>query len=593
MQDTTPKEPPALEGIQEGQDLQDLQDREIRLRIWPAILIVLAHLGGTFGIVLFGSTNVQSFIGLVLVPVVGAALLGLWWLVASRAPILDRLAGLGLIAAALLVVVKMQISNGWFILAYAMPAMTTGLVALLAVTGRFRWPVRRGMAAALILACAAVFSAMRVDTIGGNLAPIVSWRWSPTEEERSQALAHPEVHGKADLPAHAGPGDWPAFLGPDRDGRLSGISFSSDWSVPPREVWRRKVGPGWSSFVAVGDYLFTQEQHGGEELVTCYRAATGEDVWINRVEAKYDDTMGLGPRATPVFFEGNLYTQGATGCLQCLDASTGAVVWKRNVAEDAGTKVPGYGFSSSPLVMADRVVEFTCGGEGKSVIGYRRATGEVAWLAGHGSSGYSSPQFAQVAGIPQILMANDFGMQAFNPETGAALWENAWKVRDNPRCVQPLVIGEDRVLYGATGRMGSRLLRIESKGGACEAKEEWTSMKYRPYFNNGVLHKGYCYGYDGDRLACIDLGNGERRWDSKRYGGQLLLIADMDLLLVLSEKGEVALVQAVPDSFKEMARFKAIQGKTWNHPAVAHGKLFVRNAEEAACFELPGFKAAS
>ncbi len=579
--------PEPLFPVDEGEE-----NRAVRLRIWPALLVVALQLGVTFGIILLGSTNIESFVGLVFAPVVGASLLGLWWLIGSRTPMIDRFAGPILIASSLFLVVKAQVLNGPFILAYALPVTTTGLVVLLAGTCRLSWSVQRWLAVGFILSCAVFFSALRVDTIGGNLAPIVSWRWSPTEEERSQSLSRPDVHGTAELPPNVGSADWPAFRGRNRDGRLAGVSFSTEWSTPPREVWRRKVGPAWSSFTAVGEYVFTQEQQGGEELVSCLRAATGEDVWINRIAAKYDDAMGLGPRATPVYSEGKLYTQGATGWLQCLDASTGAVVWKRNVGEDAGAKVPGYGFSSSPLVMPDRIIQFTCGGDGKSVISYVRATGEVGWLSGHGTSGYCSPHLAQLAGIPQILMVSDFGMQAFNPETGASLWENAWKVRDNPRCVQPLVFDDKHVMYGATGVMGSRMLSIENKSGACEVTEEWNTKKYRPYFNDGVFHKGFCYGFDGDRLACIDLATGERKWDGKRYGGQLLLLVDMDILLVLSEAGDVALVQAVPERLNEVARFKAIHGKTWNHPTVANGRLFVRNADEAACFELAGFKAA-
>ena len=102
-----------------------------------------------------------------------------------------------------------------------------------------------------------------------------------------------------------------------------------------------------------------------------------------------------------------------------------------------------------------------------------------------------------------------------------------------------------------------------------------------------MFHQGYAYGFDGDRFACMDLRTGERRWTGKRYDGQVVLIADMAVLLVLSEAGDVVLVPATPERFSEIAQFKALSGKTWNHPVVAHGKLFVRNAEEAACFELP------
>jgi len=558
----------------------------LRLRIWPAIAIVLAYVAAACGFRFLGSTNVQSFIELVLVPLVAVLSLVIWWLAASRVPLRDRLAGLALAAAALLLIVFTQKRNGAMLLAYAIPAMTVGSVIVLAVTFWFSWRAQRWMAAGFIVLCAGVFMAMRVDTIGGNLAPIVSWRWTATEEERSIAIPHADPHGTAILPAEAGPGDWPAFRGPERESRVTGVTFSTDWSTPPREVWRRPVGPAWSSFIVVGDYLFTQEQSGGQELVTCYGTATGEPVWINRIDARFEDTMGLGPRATPVFDRGRLYVQGGTGVFQCLDASTGMAIWKRGLTKDAETGVPGYGFASSPLVVGDRVFVFSSGGDGKSVMAYDRTTGEVAWRAGHGTDCYASPHLARIDGVPQLIMAGDFGMQAFVPETGVPLWEYLWKVKTNPRCVQPLIVDGERVMLGATGTTGSRLLRIQQKDGAWNVSEEWSSKQFRPYFNDGVMHKGDCYGFDGERFVCVDMKTGKRRWEGKRYSGQMLLLADMDMALILSEAGDLVLVRAIPERFNEVARFKALNGKTWNHPVIAHGKLFVRNAEEAACFDL-------
>ena len=557
------------------------------LRLWPAILIEVAYVVVAYGYKLFGSTNVQSFVGLAIVPLAAALLLVIWWLAASRAPVLDRLVGFVLYVAALTGVVLSQKSNGPMLLAYALPAMTTGLVVLLVATYRLRWPMRRWVLVAFIVICGGTFAAMRVETIGGNLAPIVAWRWSLTPEERSQALPRAEAQGVAVLPAQLDPGDWPGFRGPARDGRLVGVRFSTHWTKPPREIWRRKVGAAWSSFAAVGDYVFTQEQRGGEELVTCYRAATGEPVWVRQANARYKDTMGLGPRATPAYAQGKLYAQGATGLLQCLDAATGRTIWTRNLTADANTRVPGYGFASSPLVVGDRVIAFSCGSEGKSVIAYDLASGEVAWRAGHRTSGYSSPHLALIAGVPQVLMVTDLGLQSFLPETGAPLWEHPWKTKRSSRCIQPLVVGNDSVLVCATAATGSGLVRVQKQDKTWSVQEAWTTKTFRSYFNDCVFHQGYGYGYDGDRFACIDIKTGERRWTGKRYSGQVLLVADLEVLLVLSEAGEVVLVQATPDRFSEIAQFKALSSKTWNHPVVAHGKLFVRNSEEAACFELP------
>ncbi len=559
---------------------------EVRLRIWPAVVIVLVYAAVAYGFSLLASTAMQSIIGMAGVPLIALVLLTAWWLAASRAPARDRFWGLGLFIAALGATVLTQKANGPILLVYAMPAMMTGIVAVLAVTFWLRWPVRRWIVLLYMVVCTGVFIAMRVDTVGGDLAPYVSWRWNANAEESSNALAVSDVHGTAVLPPQPGPGDWPGFRGAARDSRVLGTTFSTDWSAPPKELWRKRIGEGWSSFAVLGEYIFTQEQRGDKELVTCSLAGTGEDVWVNSVDASRDDTMGAGPRATPTFDQGKLFTQGATGIIQCLDAATGTTVWKRDLTQDTESKVPTWGFSSSPLVTGDLVITFSGEGNGKSAIAYRRASGEVAWRAGHGSPVYSSPHFAVLADVPQILMTSDFGIESFVPETGVSLWEHPWKIKTTPRCVQPLLVSSGLVMVGTTFSLGSRLLQIQKEDSSWDIKEAWTTKSFRPYFNDSVLHKGYCYGFDGDRLACIDIKTGERRWNGNRYGGQLLLLVDMDVLLVLSEAGEAVLIQAVPDRFNEVARFKAITGKTWNHPVVAHGKLFVRNAEEAACFEL-------
>jgi len=258
------------------------------------------------------------------------------------------------------------------------------------------------------------------------------------------------------------------------------------------------------------------------------------------------------------------------------------------LTKDSESKTPTWGYSSSPLAVGELVVTFAEGGEGKSAIAYNRASGEVVWRAGHGAPVYSSPHYAVLDDVPQVLMTSDFGIQSFAPETGASLWEHPWKITTTPRCVQPLLVSKNQVMVGTTFSLGSRLLHVQRKDASWDVQDEWTTKSFRPYFNDCVLHKGYCYGFDGDRLACMDIKTGGRLWNGNRCGGQVLLLDDMDMLLVLSEAGEVFLVRAAPERFDEVARFKAISGKTWNHPVVAHGKLFVRNAVEAACFELPG-----
>jgi outer membrane protein assembly factor BamB len=299
----------------------------------------------------------------------------------------------------------------------------------------------------------------------------------------------------------------------------------------------------------------------------------------------WESNGGAGPRATPTLSNGRVYTFGATGILNALNASTGSLIWTRNVATDTNTKVPQWGFSSSPLVIDNLVIVAASG----KLAAYDAASGQLRWTGqAHGGS-YSSPHRTTIDGVPQILLESGAGLTSLVPATGALLWEYSWS---GSTIVQPAVIPGGDVLIGTSdmaGGVGTRRIAINKGAEGWTVEERWTSNGLKPYFNDFVVHKGHAFGFDGNILACIDLEDGKRKWKGGRYGnGQLVLLADQDLLLVLSEEGELALVGATPDQYKELARVPAIEGKKWNHPVLAGDVLLVRNGEEMAAFKLKG-----
>lgn len=379
------------------------------------------------------------------------------------------------------------------------------------------------------------------------------------------------------------PPAWAGFRGAGRDGVVRGVSIATDWNAtPPVELWRRPIGPGWSSFAVYDGRVYTQEQRGDDEVVACYDAATGEPVWGHADPVRFwESNAGAGPRATPTLHEGRVYTLGATGLVNALDAETGAVVWSRDAAADTGAKLPIWGFSGSPLVAGDLVVVAASG----ALVAYDRATGELRWRGPAGGEGYSSPHLATIDGVPQILLLSGAGVHGVAPADGALLWEHLWK---GYPIVQPALTADGDVLASVSDQSGLRRLAVAHGPDGWSAEERWTSIGLKPYFNDFVVHEGHAYGFDGGILAGIGLDDGERAWKGGRYGhGQLVLLPEQDLLLVLSEKGELALVAATPDGFKELARAPAIEGKTWNHPVLAGDVLLVRNGEEMAAFRLP------
>jgi outer membrane protein assembly factor BamB len=558
-----------------------------RKALWPGIVISLL---------------VASFVVPMLLPealllgllggFVGVLLIVVWWLFFSGAPWSERIAAIILMAAAIAAtkpflhvsVATAGMGNLFYIHAIPRLGLAFAVWALAArrLSGGARW---MSMIATIVLACG-VWTLVRTGGVTGGFRSDFAWRWSLTPEEK--ILAEADDVPTAPLPAPAAAeleADWPGFRGPGRDSVIRGISIETDWTKsPPVELWRRPIGPGWSSFAVAGDLLYTQEQRGDDEIVACYNTKTGEPVWQHRDAARfYESNGGAGPRGTPTLRDGRVYSFGATGILNVLDAGDGSVLWSRNVASDAGVEVPGWGFASSPLVYDDVVI---VAAEGK-LVAYERATGEPRWFGSDGGGGYSSPHPLTIDGVAQVLLQSSTGVQSVAPADGTVLWEHSWP---GFRIVQPAVITNGDLLVntsGSAGGISTRRLAVANEAGGWTIEERWTSNRLKPYFNDFVVHEGHAFGFDGRILACIDLEDGERKWKGGRYGnGQLLLLRDQGLLLVLSEEGELALVDAAPDQFRELARFPAIEGKTWNHPVLVNDLLLVRNGEEMAAFRL-------
>ena len=560
------------------------------LRLWPGVAAVMLQwlLWFIFPIVAPDAAMFGMLGGLAC----GLVVL-LWWLLFSRAPWSERVGAIVLMVVAIVAtkrVVHESIAGGGMgMLLYfqAIPVLTLALVAAATASRRLSsGPRRVTMIGAILLACG-VFTLLRTGGISGEGDSDFHWRWTATPEERLLAQAG-DKRPALSAPAEAKTGvDWPGFRGPERDGIVRGVRIETDWSrKPPVELWRRPIGPGWSSFAVGGDLLYTQEQRGDEEVVSCYNVTNGEPVWRHSDAARFwESNAGAGPRATPTLSDGRVYTFGATGIVNALDAGDGSVVWSRNAGSDTGAKIPGSGFASSPMVVNDVVIVAASG----RLVAYDIASGNPRWFGPTGGGGgYSSPHLVTIHGVDQILLLKGGGVVGVSPADGALLWEHSWQ--PGVGIVQPALAADGGILITAAdemGGIGTRRVAVTHGSGGWTVEERWTSRGLKPYFNDFVVHKGHAFGFDGSILACIDLKDGKREWKGGRYGnGQLVLLPDQDLLLVLSEEGELALVGATPDQFTELARFQAIESKTWNHPVLVGDTLLVRNGEEMAAFRI-------
>lgn len=570
-------------------------------RIWPAVAIILILWLALQGVSSLSENGFVQFLVMFWGPIAAALLFLVWWSAFSRLPWRERLVGLAAFAlAAGGTFVARDKSMGFMgMCIYGLPLVLTAWAVWIVVSRNGSRLVRGVGTAAVIVLAWGYLSLVRLDGVFGDMKSTINWRWTPTAEDQFLA-ARAEAHKSGNAsPAKSGDevvetltqseGDWPEFRGPERDGRVHGVRIDTDWGAhPPKQVWRQRIGPGWSSFAIIGDRLFTQEQRGDDEATVCYRASTGEELWAHLDKTRFWEVVaGAGPRATPTFHEGRLYALGANGKLTCLDPVTGKSHWSADIVADSGAKVPIWGFSSSPLIVDNKVIVFAGGPNNKAVLAYAIDDGKLAWAAGNGTHSYSSAHTLLIDEKPQVLVMSDMGLAAYDPADGKTLWQHDWPMEGMARIVQPHLLDGNRIVIGSGSMKGARMITVSHEGDAWKANEGWTSNDLKPYFNDFVSRDGVAYGFDGSIFCCIDLETGKRKWKKGRYGhGQVLLLADQDVMLVLGEKGECVLVEVNPEKLVELAQFPALEGKTWNHPVIAHGKLFVRNGEEMACYEL-------
>ncbi|PWU21310.1 MAG: hypothetical protein C5B48_11440, partial [Candidatus Rokuibacteriota bacterium] len=434
---------------------------------------------------------------------IGAGLaIAVWWVFFSRAPWTERLGAVVVGIVALLAVKRVVDPSvagagmGMMLPLFGIPIVSLGLVAGALVGRRFAAGPRRAAIAAGILLGSSAFAAVRTGGITGDGVSDLHWRWTKTPEQLLLVQAHDEpklpaapaasetpepaaapavestsapaatvsipgktaekteaaVEESTSVPtptAPAKPAEWPGFRGPDRDSVIRGVQIETDWSArPPVQLWRRPIGPGWSSFAVDGDLFYTQEQRGDEEIVAAYHVTSGEPVWRHRDTTRfYESNGGAGPRGTPSLSDGRVYTVGATGIVNALNARTGTVLWSRNLGADAGKKVPGWGFASSPLVISDLVVVAATG----TLVAYDRATGKPRWFGPKHAGGYTSPHRLTRDGADQIVLLTADGITSVAPSSGKLLWEHPYP---GVPIVQPAVTAEGDILLSTGDSMG-------------------------------------------------------------------------------------------------------------------------------------------
>ncbi|MEP6919834.1 MAG: PQQ-binding-like beta-propeller repeat protein [bacterium] len=409
----------------------------------------------------------------------------------------------------------------------------------------------------------------------------------------SPQAAVPGQPGAATLPAteqtmaaHSGRNYWTNFRGPNRDGHYDEMAVLTSWPTNGlTPIWKQPIGLGYASFVVADGRAFTIEQRRKQEVVAAYDVATGRELWKQGWNAEFNNDTGDGPRATPTWDDGRIYALGATGELRCLDAKTGAVSWGRNILTENGATNLSWAMAASPLIVDDKVIVLPGGTGNKSVVAYNKMNGNPIWKSQSDIQAYVSPMLVNLAGRRQIIVVSAARVMGLVPEDGSLLWSYNWDTDMGINVSQPIPVDKNRFFISAGYGKGAALVEVNGSGNSYSAKTVWENINMKNKFNSSVLYQGNVYGLDEGILTCLDVNTGARKWKGGRYGyGQVILASGY--LIVSSDNGELALVKATPDSFSEVARFAALEGKTWNYPAIAGGKLLVRNGNEMAAYNI-------
>lgn len=452
------------------------------------------------------------------------------------------------------------------------------------------------------------------------------WIWEPTQAERiaqhkAQLGAAPSGDAfVSETSAAIAPEDSPAYRGSQRDGVVIGPPVQTAWAEPPKPLWQQPVGAGYGSMAVVGDRLITIEQRDDDEVVVCYQASTGRELWLHKYPAKFWEAMGgPGPRSTPTI-EGDLvFAQGAEGELTCLDLATGKPRWSQNVLKLCGLPNTQWGMTPSPLVVDQKVIANAGGKRGDGLIAFDIASGNVVWKGGgltgkttshaegptpalpnaddsghekidesrQNRPGYSSPMLTTFLGVRQIINFDGTAVRGHDPETGHALWSHPYENGPAVNVAQPILFEDGRVFLSASYGVGSAMIQVSRDGDTWKVTPLWDNKNLRCKFTSPVLFEDHIYGMDEGILVCLDAKTGERRWKRGRYyHGQMMLTNGV--IVILTEDGRCVFVEPTPQEQRELGSFQALSSdhKTWNPPVLVRGKLYVRNHHDMACYDL-------
>jgi outer membrane protein assembly factor BamB len=378
--------------------------------------------------------------------------------------------------------------------------------------------------------------------------------------------------------------DWPNYRGPGYNGISQETDWQSDWGASgPKKLWQKSVGIGFSSTVVADGRAYTMGNTGKKgnlDIVYCFDAKTGKELWTHTyacdLAAKYYEG---GTLSTPTVDGKRIYTLSKMGDLFCLNAKTGAVIWQKELNKKLGYKLPTWHLSSSALIIDDMLVVNV----GTAGLALNKNTGDLIWENGKEKCGYATPIAFTMEGTPSLAIFAEKSIVAVKQANGKRIWEYPWVTKYEVNAADPIITG-DKVFISSGYNRGATLISVHDD----HVHKVWESKVIRTQMNCVVLWKGYLYGFDEKELKCIHLDSGEEQWSDKSLGKGSLMMSKDERMILISDKGELAVAQADPKAFKVLSRAQVLpKSKCWTSPVLANGRVYVRNAAgDFACLDL-------
>jgi outer membrane protein assembly factor BamB len=385
-------------------------------------------------------------------------------------------------------------------------------------------------------------------------------------------------------------GDWPQFLGPTRNGvsTETGLNGTAGKNGP-RVLWQRPVGQGWSGPVVAGELLILFHRLRDNEVVECLGATDGKQQWRFDYPTSYVDDFGFdaGPRATPLVAGKHVYTLGAEGKMHCLELATGKKLWERDVQTDYQAPKGFFGVATSPVLEGDLLL-INIGGKDAGIVALNKDTGKEVWKATKDAASYSSPVVATIDGARHALFFTREGIVSLDPANGKVRFSKRWRSRNNAsvNAASPVVV-DNEVFFSACYETGAILLTARKDG----FDEIWSNDESMSnHYATSIYKDGYLYGFHGRQeqkanLRCIEWKTGKVQWTQERFGCGSMIRAGNDLI-ILSEDGELVLVEATPKGYREKSRAQMLGSACRAPIALANGRLYARDTRKLVCLEL-------